>query len=233
MKRLILIPFLILTACAHHAHRQTVSQVAVTGHPVSATGLRNTEQLKEYRFGRYVDPGDVLTMHESHPVYRIETSAAWNLAPNSKAAVPAAHVTSLTPTSNRDAVLVELNKERAETRAFAEQTAALNLHLAAMSQAVAKTQDVAQQNMALTKELATVRDRLDSLDGQIRDQRQPPPPVPSPRPRTNGNSIFHSLYANTNHRKPTGHRGGSTRDGRPILRSKPGRRTDARPHPGP
>ena len=113
---------------------------------MSADVLRTPEQLKQYRLGRYVDPGDPMVMHESHPIYRIETSAAWDLTPSASTTTPTTRSTTLSPASNRDALLVELNKERAVTSAFAQETAALNQHLAAMSQAVARTEDVAKQN---------------------------------------------------------------------------------------
>ena len=181
MKILTLIPALMLTACVSHGHRQTAAPVTTVGHLVSANTLRTSEQLKEYRFGRYVDPGDSMVMHEGHHVYRLETSAGWNLTifvgPG-----PTPRVTTAMTTSKRDAVLIELNKERVATRAFAEQTAALNQHLAAMTQAVAKTKDVAEQNAALQREIATVRDRLDSLDGQMREQKPIGTASPQPSP---------------------------------------------------
>jgi hypothetical protein len=182
MKLLTLIPVLMLTACAFHKPRQTAAPSTTVGRPVSADILRTPEQLKEYRLGRYVDPGDPLVMHESHPIYRIETSGGWNLTPSTSTGTPTAHAATLSPAFNRDALLVELNKERTATRAFAEQTAALNQHLAAMSQAVAKTEDVAEQNAALKRELANVQDRLDSLAGEIHEQKPTGPPSAQPSP---------------------------------------------------
>jgi len=123
-----------------------------------------------------------MVMHEDHPIYRIETSAGWNLTPSASTTTPAAHAATLSPALNRDALLVELNKERTATRAFAEQTTALNQHLAAMSQAVAKTEDVAEQNAALKRELANVQDRLDSLAGEIHEQKPTGPPSAQPSP---------------------------------------------------
>ena len=182
MKLLTLIPVLTLTACASHAPRQKAAPVNPVGCPVSADMLRTPEQLKEYRLGRYVDPGDPMVMHESHPIYRIETSGGWNLTPSGSTGTPTAHATTLSPAFNRDALFVELNKERTATRAFAEQTAALNQHLAAMSQAVARTEDVAKQNADLKRELANVQDRLDSLSGEIHEQKPTGPPNAQPSP---------------------------------------------------
>ena len=182
MKLLTLIPVLMLTACASHRPRQTAAPSTTAGLPVSAAMLRTSEQLKEYRLGRYVEPGDSTVMHESHPIYRIETSAGWNLTPSASTASPTTHAAALSPAFNRDALLIELNKERASTRAFADQTAALNQHLATMSQAVAKTEEVAEQNVALKKELANVQDRLDSLAGEIHESKSTGHPSAQPSP---------------------------------------------------
>jgi hypothetical protein len=42
-----------------------------------------------------------------------------------------------------------VNKQRAATRAFTEQTAALNQKLGELSQAVKQTEEIAKQNLAL------------------------------------------------------------------------------------
>ena len=70
MKRLLLIPIIFLTACASHSPKRntTALTASAAGHPVDSAALRTDEQLKEYRFGRYVDPRDPLAMHEGHPI---------------------------------------------------------------------------------------------------------------------------------------------------------------------
>ena len=75
MKRLLLFPIIFLTACASHSSKNSAASPAPAGEPVGSDGLRTDEQLKEYRFGRYVDPRDPLVMHEAHPTYRVETTA--------------------------------------------------------------------------------------------------------------------------------------------------------------
>lgn len=183
MKLLRLIPVLILTACASHAPRNriTVSVAEPTGHPANAAMLRTPEQLKEYRFGRYVDPGDPLVMHESHPVYRIETNAGWNLAPG-YAGAPSQYVpTAVSTTTTHDAIVAEVNKQQAATRAFIGETAQLNQRLAEMSQAVMQIQQLAKQNLDLEGEIEAIRGRLDALDSQMGEIR-PPAPDATPGP---------------------------------------------------
>ena len=169
MKLLTFISVLMLTACASHAPRKriVVSAVEPMGHPVNGTMLRTPEQLKEYRFGRYVDPGDPLVMHDIHPVYRIESSAGWNLTPGNTAMSPLHLATAASTGATRDAIIAEINKQRAATRAFADEVTKLNQRLSTMSQTAASMSDLAQQNLTLKSEIGTVEHRLDAMDNQI------------------------------------------------------------------
>jgi len=174
-----------LAACSSHPPKKIV--VASAAAPLSrrvadSSGLRMTEQLREYRFGRYVDSGDPLVMHDAHPVYRVEQPAAWNLRTGTTASrarsAPGAATSS---NAQRDAELAELNKQRAATRAFTEQTKALNQRLAELGKAVEKTGEVAKQNVLLKQEMESIRARLDALQEQASDaisDAAPPPSAP-------------------------------------------------------
>lgn len=81
--------------------------------------------------------------------------------------------------SANDAVVAEVNKQRLATRAITEQSARLNDQLAAMTQATAKVEELAKQNVALKREVVTLRERMDATDAQPRDRKaattgQPP-----------------------------------------------------------
>ena len=138
------------------------------------------EQIKEYRFGRYVDPGDPLVMHESHPVYRIESTAAWNLTPGDTnyPLSPRATAAPANATAH-DAVIAEINKQQVTTRAFTDEITKLNQRLAEMSAAVAETQQSAKETLDLQSEIAAIRDRLDTLESQIHESA---PAFPSATP---------------------------------------------------
>jgi hypothetical protein len=181
MKELLLIPVVLLTACASRAPHRIAVAPAPTGQPVASDGLRTNEQLREYRLGRYVDARDPFVMHEGHPLYRVETSARWDLRPNNGASLPRRNVVQPPSVSANDAVVAEVNKQRAATRAFAEQTAALNQHLGELSQAVGQTKEIAKQNLELKRDVATLRTQLDALDVKLRD-RKPATSSPSPSP---------------------------------------------------
>ena len=180
MKRFLLIPFICLSACASHTGKKIPVAAAVpVGRPVSSTGLRISDQLSEYRIGRYVDARDPLVMHEGHPIYRIENSARWDLRPQNKV-VLGKHDTIVRPsTSATDAAVVEANKQRAETRAITEQTAALNDRLAQLGEAVAQTAEIAKENLTLKRDVAALREQLDALDAKLREPRSVSP-SPSP-----------------------------------------------------
>jgi hypothetical protein len=181
MKQLLLLPLLLLTACATHPHKKTVVLATPAGRPVSSNGLRTADQLSEYRLGRYVDRRDPLVMHEGHPVYRIESSARWDLRPNNKSSLPRRDVVQTPNVSANDAVVAEVNKQRAATRAFTEQTATLNQKLNSLGEVVGQTQEVAKQNLELKRDVAALREHLDALDSQLRE-RKPPVSAPSPSP---------------------------------------------------
>ena len=73
-----------------------------------------------------------------------------------------------------------MNKQRAATRAFTEQTAALNQKLSELSQAVGQTEEIAKQNLSLKKDVADLREHLDAIDTQLNQSKPAASPQPSP-----------------------------------------------------
>jgi hypothetical protein len=183
MKQLLLIPIVVLSACASHSPKRNTNALRAfpAGHPVGSTGLRTAEQLKEYRFGRYADPRDPLVMHEAHPTYRVESAAQWDLRPQPAPSISPRKTLTASGSSTNDAVIAEVNKQRAATRAFTEQTAALNQKLTELSQAVGQTEEIAKQNLSLKKDVTDLREHLDALDAQLNQSKTAPSPQPSPK----------------------------------------------------
>jgi hypothetical protein len=170
MKRLALIlPATLLAACASSTPKKVVivPAVAVGQRIADSTNIRLAEGVTEYRFGRYVDPGDHLVMHEAHPVYRVEQTAGWNLRPEGTSpsrraqAVPAAGA--VTPD---DAVIAEINKQRATTKVFTEEAATLNQHLVGLTEAVNQTKQIAQQQLLQQRDIAALKSRLDDVEAE-------------------------------------------------------------------
>jgi hypothetical protein len=180
MKRLFFIPFVFLAACASHGPKKIpVTRPVPVARPVSSTGLRISDQLSEYRLGRYVDARDPLVMHEGHPVYRIDNSASWDLRPQNLAALVQKDAVVRPRASANDAVVAEVNKQRAATREVTEQTTTLNQRLAELSKAVRQTQEISKENLALKRDVSALRERLDALDAQSRKTSPTPRPSPS------------------------------------------------------
>jgi hypothetical protein len=180
MKRFLLVPIILLTACASHSPKsnRTASAAVPIGKPVSSDSLRTDEQLREYRLGRYVDARDPLVMHEAHPMYRVESTAQWDPRPQAQAPISPRKTTTAPSVSANDAVVAEVNKQRAATRAFTEQTAALNQKLTQLSQAVSQTEEVAKDNLSLKKDVADLREHLDALDARFNSPKASPSPSP-------------------------------------------------------
>ena len=180
MKSILLTPFLMLAACASVAPRKAaIVALAPPSPPVNVTGLRTGEQLREYRFGCYVDPGEPLVMHEGHPVYRVETSAGWNLRPGGGDAAPSRVTAAQPAVLANDAVVAEVNKQRAATRLITEQTTMLNQRIGEMTQAAARSQELGKQSLLLQRDITALRERMDSLEAQ----RPKPTAADRPQPR--------------------------------------------------
>jgi hypothetical protein len=178
MNKLLLIPIIFLSACSSTHQHQSVLRAKPVGRLVNSNGLRTEDQLREYRLGRYVDACDPLVMHEGHPVYRVETSAHWDLRPNDNSSLRQRDVAQSPSVSANDAVVAEVNKQRAATRAFTEQTAALNQRLKELGDAVAQTNEMTEQNLALKRDVAALRQQLDAVEAKLPAQN----PAPSPSP---------------------------------------------------
>ncbi|OAM89718.1 hypothetical protein OH491_16680 [Termitidicoccus mucosus] len=100
--------------------------------------IRTGETLKAYPIGRYVDPGDPNVMHESHVVYRKESGANWNLAPNAPTVVPLGPVLAVSDGATQPNPLpAELEQKVAEQNqlmaALIEQNEALAAELTKLS----------------------------------------------------------------------------------------------------
>ncbi|MCI0747749.1 MAG: hypothetical protein L0Y58_20270 [Verrucomicrobia subdivision 3 bacterium] len=79
MKYLALIPVVLVASCASRPQFVLRPTPPPAVEPIEA--VRYGEVVRAYHVGRFVDPNHPETMHEQHPVYRIEVSARWNLHP--------------------------------------------------------------------------------------------------------------------------------------------------------
>jgi hypothetical protein len=167
MKRLLLtLPVILLAACASRTPKKIVVVPAFApGSSVEEASLRRPEEVRQYRFGRYVDPGSRLVMHEAHPVYRIERSAGWDLRPDgSTRPVRAFASPAVSSASPDDTVVAEINKQKAATKTFTEQAATLNQRLTGLTEAVVLTKKMAEQQLLQQRDIAALKSRLNAVE---------------------------------------------------------------------
>ena len=177
MKRiLIFIPLILLSACA--SNKPVVVQMprSVPGTILTTDDMESVrygENLKAYSFGRYVDPNDGLVMHEAHTVYRVETTAKWNLHPNGPVTVPGGPVVGIIDPAHKDSpltpeVVAEVDRQKAATMTLIVQGQRMNQALNQLSQTLSASAQVAVENVQLKNEVTTAEKRLDTLEEEFR-----------------------------------------------------------------
>jgi hypothetical protein len=142
--------------------------------------VRYSENIKAYNVGRYVDPNNALVMHERHVVYRVETTAKWNLHPNAPAMVAFGPAVQIIDPAHKDRpitaeVIAEVNRQKAATQTVIDQGKRLNDTLTHISTALDASKQVAEQNQQLRTEIDLTKQRLDLLETEIRNQQQASP----------------------------------------------------------
>jgi hypothetical protein len=196
MKTIYLIPLLLLSACASNRTPRLLKM----SHPVPGTTLRGddiesvrySENIKAYNVGRYVDPNNALVMHERHVVYRVETTAKWNLHPNAPAMVALGPAVQIIDPARKDGpttaeVIAEVNRQKAATQTVIDQGKRLNDTLMHISTALDASKQVAEQNRQLRTEIDLTKQRLDLLETEIRGQQQTSPAQRGTPENTNPN----------------------------------------------
>lgn len=177
MKYLALIPLLFVASCASRPQIVVRPAPPAAVEPVEA--VRYSEVVRAYHVGRYVDPNHPETMHEYHPVYRIETSARWNLHPGSSA------VTSLlnpppdaafAPPPTNDVLIAEMNRQREATARVMEQAARLVQSYVELQKVVGEMKNVARNNALLGARLTTTEQRVGEFGKELEKLSASPPP---------------------------------------------------------
>ena len=177
---------LLLVACAAKPPRTVdISAHAVPGTTLPSEGIesvRYAENIKEYPLGRYIDPNNSRIMHEGHNIYRIETTAKWNLHPNEPVSVPlgpATHVRDSARTASLvgDELVMELNRQKEATKTVIQGGQVVSQKLGELTTALQQTQQVVGQNAQLKQDVNTTKQRLDALEEDLRKrptQTSPP-----------------------------------------------------------
>lgn len=185
----------LLAGCATHPKAVVVPPLPrdVPGTTLPSEGIesvRYAENIKAYPLNRYVDPSNRGLMHEGHTIYRVETSARWNLRPNQPVAVPlgprvavvrnpAAH-----PGPLPGELTAELSRQKEATRTVVAQGERLSGSIDRLQNALSQTAEMAQQQRAMQAELTRAQGRIEQLekDRQERAAAGGTVDVPTPSP---------------------------------------------------
>jgi hypothetical protein len=176
MKIYYLIPLLFLPACSTSPKLTLRPQQPPAA--TDTTGTRYPEVLHAYHIGRYADPNDDLVMHDQHVIYRVEDNTRWNFHPGpvvgNLPALPSLDA-AFAPAPVNDAILAEVNSQKAATTQIMMQARTLSAALAQFQTALQQTKTNLQETLILRASVNEMKRRLDALEsapGQL-----PPPPI--------------------------------------------------------
>lgn len=161
MKYLALIPLLFVASCASRPQLAVRPAPPAAVEPVEA--VRYSEVVRAYYIGRFVDPNHPETMHEQHPVYRIETSARWNLHPGSARTAnllnPPPDAAFAPPPAN-DAAVAEMNRQREATERVMSEAARLSRSYEELQAIFSQMKTVARNSALLGARVANTEQRV-------------------------------------------------------------------------
>jgi predicted transcriptional regulator len=177
-----------LAACAsRHEPVVRVTPSSVPGTTIPSGGIervRYAENIKAYPLGRYVDPNNPWIMHEGHSIYRVETTAKWNLHPNAPVSVPLGPVRVRDTAKNTSPVgnelIAELNQQKEATKAVIHGGQAVSQRLDELATRLEQTQQLVAPNAQLKQEVDSTKQRLDALEEQLR--AKPSTAIPKQQP---------------------------------------------------
>ncbi len=178
MKPLLLLLSIFVMSCASKTPPVVKVEPVSPGRNLSreeARRVRLPESLKAYPLGRYVDPHHRGVMHESHTIYRVETTPKWNFARQGKPSVP---VPQHLPSADlsRNELLVELTRQREATKAVMRSGQDVSSKLTDLATSLHKNQQaLAEQNAGIRQDLKTTRERLETLEGKVNERPTPAP----------------------------------------------------------
>jgi len=178
MKYFTLIPLLLVASCASRP------QVVVRPLPPPAVepikAVRYGEVVCAYHLGRYVDPNHPETMHEQHPVYRIEVSALWNLHPgpwNTANLLNPPPDAAFAPPPTNDLLVAEMNRQREATARVMQEAGNLAHSYGELQGVLTEMKNVARNSALLNQRFATNESRIIELERGLQKLSAAPAPT--------------------------------------------------------
>ena len=178
MKYLALIPLVFVASCASRPQVALRPTLPPSVEPVEA--VRYGEVVRAYHLGRYVDPNHPETMHEQHPVYRIEVSARWNLHPgplNTANLLNPPPDAAFVPPPTNDVLVAEMNRQHETTERVMLQAAKLAQSYGELQAVLVEMKSVARNNALLNVRLATNELRIVEFSRELQKLSAVPSPA--------------------------------------------------------
>lgn len=179
MKYLALIPLVLVASCASRAPQIVVRPLPPPAvEPIEA--VRYGEVVRAYHVGRYVDPNHPETMHEQHPLYRVEVSARWNLHPgplNTANLLNPPPDAAFVPPPTNDVLVAEMNRQREATVRVMQEASKLAQSYGELQGVLTEMKNVARTSALLNQRFATNESRIVELEQGLQKLSVPPPSV--------------------------------------------------------
>jgi len=180
MKYFALIPLVFVASCASRPPQVVVRPLPpATVEPVGS--VRYGEVVRAYHVGRYVDPNHPETMHEQHPVYRVEVAARWNLHPgplNTSSLLNPPPDAAFAPPPTNDALTAEMRRQREATARVMQEAGKLAHSYGELQALFTEMRTVARNNALLNVRLATNEQRVVEFGREL--QRLSASPMSAP-----------------------------------------------------
>jgi hypothetical protein len=179
MKYLAFIPLVLVASCASRP-----PQVVVRPLPPPAVepieSVRYGEVVRAYHVGRYVDPNHPETMHEQHPVYRVEVSARWNLHPGPLGTANLLNPppdAAFAPPPTNDVLVAEMNRQREATARVMQEAGKLAQWYGELQGVLTEMKNVARTSALLNQRFATNESRIVELERGLQKLSVAPSPT--------------------------------------------------------
>ena len=179
MKYLAIIPLVFIASCASRPQLAVRPAQPAAVEPVEA--VRYSEVVRAYYVGRFVDPNHPETMHEQHPIYRIETSARWNLHPGSASTVNLLNPppdAAFAPPATNDVLIAEMNRQREATARVMTEAVRLSQSYEELQTIFSEMKTVARNNALLGARLANTEQRVSEFGKEL-EKLSATPPTPT------------------------------------------------------
>lgn len=178
MKYLALIPLVFVASCASRPQLVVRPLPPPAVEPVES--VRYGEVVRAYHVGRYVDPNHPETLHEQHPVYRVEVSARWNLHPGPLGTANLLNPppdAAFAPPPTNDVLVAEMNRQREVTARVMQEAGKLAQSYGELQGVLTEMNNVARTSALLNQRFATNESRIVELERGLQKLSVPPLPV--------------------------------------------------------